>query len=80
MPVTTHPHYPGRATGEIQENTVSGKPIGIFPDLEFQQCRNRNKQGDRIILYTDGVVEARNRDREQFGHERFYKLIREYAG
>jgi len=36
----------------------------------------RLKKGDRIILYTDGVVEAMNAKKEQFGEKRFYDLAK----
>jgi sigma-B regulation protein RsbU (phosphoserine phosphatase) len=35
--------------------------------------------GDRFVMYTDGVVEAMNADKEEFGEERFYKFVRDNA-
>jgi serine phosphatase RsbU (regulator of sigma subunit) len=35
--------------------------------------------GDRIVAFTDGTVEAMNSANQEFGDERFYKLIRELA-
>ncbi len=37
-------------------------------------------QGDLLIAYTDGLTEAMNSEREQFGEERFLESIRRYAG
>ncbi len=36
-------------------------------------------QGDLLIAYTDGLTEAMNPNREQFGEERFLAAIRKYA-
>lgn len=35
--------------------------------------------GDRLVAYTDGVVEAMNERREEFGEERFVELVEKYA-
>jgi sigma-B regulation protein RsbU (phosphoserine phosphatase) len=32
-------------------------------------------QGDRILMFTDGVVEAMNERREEYGEERFYRFV-----
>gem|GEM_PF-752155 len=37
-------------------------------------------QGDLLIAYTDGLTEAMNPNREQYGEERFLAAIRKYAG
>ncbi|HQJ40221.1 MAG TPA: PP2C family protein-serine/threonine phosphatase, partial [Exilispira sp.] len=36
------------------------------------------KPGDILIIYTDGITEARNSDNEFFGEERIAELIRKY--
>jgi sigma-B regulation protein RsbU (phosphoserine phosphatase) len=36
--------------------------------------------GDILLLYTDGITEARNRQAEQFGSERLAALVRENPG
>ncbi len=38
------------------------------------------QQGDKLILYTDGVNEAVNEKREQFGIQRFVDIILESGG
>ena len=35
--------------------------------------------GDRIVLYTDGVVESMNAAQEQLGSQKFYLLVKQYA-
>ena len=44
--------------------------LGVVPDLSFTQHRLDLKAGDRMLLYTDGLDEARNFKDELFGHER----------
>lgn len=40
----------------------------------IEEEKLRLRKGDRIVLYTDGVVEAMNARKEQFGEKRFYNL------
>ncbi|MBE7440252.1 MAG: serine/threonine-protein phosphatase [Spirochaetales bacterium] len=55
----------------------SGRLLGIFPDPQFQFEEIFLESGDRVVLYTDGVVEAHPRDRDTdfFGEERLRNLI-----
>lgn len=43
-------------------------PLGLFePEREFAPAHARLRSGDRLVFYTDGVVECRDRDRRLFG-------------
>ena len=44
-------------------------PVGLFGDATYHTARFTLPQGRCVVLYTDGVVEARNPDRQQFGTE-----------
>jgi len=68
-----------RSADILEEKHVDGKPIGVFPGLTFSNADIEFRPGDRIILYTDGVIEARNGEKEQFGYERFFAIIRRMA-
>ncbi|WP_316364938.1 ATP-binding SpoIIE family protein phosphatase [Candidatus Thiodiazotropha sp. CDECU1] len=62
----------------IKQQIVSKSlPLGIAPDIDFKDDFHhlRVKQGDRVILATDGVTEARNSKGELFGQERFIQAI-----
>ncbi|MEK7450127.1 MAG: SpoIIE family protein phosphatase [Planctomycetota bacterium] len=48
--------------GIVFEKTIKEQLIQLFP-------------GDRFVLYTDGVIEEMNAHQEEFGSERFYKLV-----
>jgi sigma-B regulation protein RsbU (phosphoserine phosphatase) len=47
--------------------TAGGLPLGISPDASYQTSTGRLSPGDRLILFTDGIVEARNRAGKLFG-------------
>jgi len=48
---------------------AGGAALGILPDAQYQQAEERFEPGDVLLLYTDGVFEARWGE-EQFGLER----------
>lgn len=53
-------------------------PFGWSIEKEYPVMETDIVPGDRIILYTDGILEARNGEGELFGEERFHGLIRSY--
>lgn len=44
-----------------------GFPIGLVPDVEFNQIEFTLNRGDRLIMYSDGITECENREGECFG-------------
>ena len=44
-------------------------PIGVMDDLEFDINTLQLENGDSLLLYTDGITESMNPQREQFGDE-----------
>ena len=56
-----------------------GTVVGIQPDLVFEPREIQLESGDTLVLYTDGVTEAFDPDRELFGEERLLEALREVA-
>ncbi|MGE5233523.1 MAG: PP2C family protein-serine/threonine phosphatase [Acidobacteriota bacterium] len=54
----------------VREATARGPVLGRFPEAEFRPAIETLAEGDVALLYTDGVVEARNRRGEAWGEER----------
>ncbi len=53
---------------------AAGLPVGIFPDAEYEPRSVQLEKGERIYLYSDGILEARDPDGEFYGVERFEDL------
>ncbi len=65
-----------RADGRVQPAGRPGTLLGVFPDTELHDTRHLLRAGDSMILYTDGVTEARSHiNRELFGDTRLSELI-----
>ena len=45
--------------------------VGLIPEASYSSCQFRLAPGERILLATDGIVEAENAVEEQFGDNRF---------
>jgi sigma-B regulation protein RsbU (phosphoserine phosphatase) len=56
----------------IEEN---GLVLGVFSSAAYNATKRTLVKGDRLLLYTDGVVEAANAGEEEFGQERLGKLL-----
>lgn len=50
-------------------------PLGTQLDLPVTLCREQLEPGDRLLLYTDGIVEARDGEGHEFGRDRFIEFI-----
>jgi PAS domain S-box-containing protein len=68
-----------RADGRVDEVLARGPLLGVFEDVRFRPSDERLEDGDVLVLYTDGVTEAR-RDREEFGEQRLFDLLARCAG
>jgi len=68
-----------KKTGEIKLLKSSGLFIGVMPDITIKDEILELEDEYRLNLYTDGINEAENYAREQYGHKRIYELMKDYA-
>ncbi len=57
----------------------SGLALGIYPEATFGCGSFELQTQERLLLYTDGVIEAMNRGREEFGEERLELAVQTFA-
>ncbi len=57
----------------------SNIPIGLFSDFKYEMQETVMPSGSTLFLYTDGLTEARNKQRQQFGMERVRQLVARYG-
>jgi sigma-B regulation protein RsbU (phosphoserine phosphatase) len=68
------------STGQIHELAAEGIVLGIFDEIVLEERQIQTAPGDIILLYTDGVTEAMNSDRQQFGPGRLAEVLAAQAG
>jgi sigma-B regulation protein RsbU (phosphoserine phosphatase) len=59
---------------------ATGLPLGLFDDANYDEFRFKMKPGDMFVLFSDGILDARNRRGELFGRGRVEQLIAECVG
>lgn len=52
-----------------------GYPVGMLPDVDYEEHEVQMNKGDRLILYSDGITECTNDDKEPFALERLRELL-----
>jgi serine phosphatase RsbU (regulator of sigma subunit) len=68
-----------RDSGEPRPLTNAAMPFGVDQGVVYSDESLVLGSGDTLILYTDGVTDARNRDRQDYGEERLLETIRHAA-
>ena len=58
-----------RRDGSMRWLETGGAPVGIFPDWSYEEGSVQLRPGDRLLAYTDGVIEAVSPDGEEWGVE-----------
>ncbi len=59
-----------RRNGELHRLTTGGSLFGVTADFSCERASVRLEKGDIILLYTDGIIEARNARGNHFGEDR----------
>jgi len=68
------------AGGTVTELGRPGLPLGIDPDVEYRELEVELLRGSTLVLYTDGVTEARDDHGVQFGEAGLIDVLRRTAG
>jgi sigma-B regulation protein RsbU (phosphoserine phosphatase) len=56
-----------------------GPVIGLGSDKPFSREEKILQYGDKILLYTDGILENRNPADETFGKQRLYEILKKHS-
>ena len=54
---------------------LANVPVGVFDDVVYQEQETRLASGSLLFLYTDGVTESKDIDRQQYGRERLLEAL-----
>ena len=68
---------PKTASAELLSGT--GLPVGMLENPDYKSETIQLEAGDKLVLYSDGIIECENAEEECFGFERWRKLLSETA-
>jgi len=70
-----------KATGQLEAIPSGGTALGMIPDVSklAKEIELPFEVGDVIVLYSDGITEAKSKSGELFGLERLKNSFREYV-
>jgi serine phosphatase RsbU (regulator of sigma subunit) len=68
-----------RSGGAVEMIGEGGFPVGMIPAAAYESLDFDFGPGDRLMIYSDGLIEAEDQAGEQFSEERLRRLVREKA-
>jgi sigma-B regulation protein RsbU (phosphoserine phosphatase) len=63
--------------GKVQEIEENGLMLAAFDFAKYSNATHRLEQGDRLLLYTDGIIEATNAAGKFFGQDSLSDILRQ---
>ncbi len=70
------PYRQGKRGAE--ELRATGMPLGLMPDMQYEQKEVILEPGDSVLFYSDGLVEAHNPHGDMFGFQHLRKLVADH--
>ena len=61
--------------GKIERIEATGLPLGLFPSAEYDEVTYRAHPGDVFVFFSDGIIDATNREGGMFGRGRVEKVV-----
>src|SRR5829696_3606966 len=68
-----------RRGGDCEELRARGMPLGLMPGMTYEEREIELDAGERVLFYSDGLVEAHDPRGEMFGFPRLRELVAEHA-
>jgi sigma-B regulation protein RsbU (phosphoserine phosphatase) len=62
--------------GRVKVLDAVGTPLGLLPEINYEEHVVKAEPGDVFIFLTDGILEARNKEGEEFGYHNLATALR----
>jgi len=74
-----HPLIWKSSVNQLHEVDLPGPGLGIIPKAQFHELSVHVEKGDKMLFFTDGIIEQRNYEGEMFSHERLQDAFVRYC-
>jgi len=64
--------------GDIETVKAEGFPLGMFPDVKYEEFTLSTQPGDSLIFFSDGIADAQNEEGDMFGNERLIAVLQKH--
>ena len=71
--------YLRRSDGDVEELRARGMPLGLMPGMVYEEGEISLAEGNCVLFYSDGLVEAHDPKGEMFGFPRLRELVAEHG-
>jgi sigma-B regulation protein RsbU (phosphoserine phosphatase) len=65
-----------RTQVDVKTIEAEGFPLGLFPDVQYEEFTLSTRPGDILVFFSDGIPDAENALGEMFGTERLTKVLK----
>jgi serine phosphatase RsbU (regulator of sigma subunit) len=69
-----------KTSGAVERLSATATVLGLFDDWECSLAEAKLQPADVLVIYTDGITEAANRNEEEFGEERLLSVLSNSKG
>ena len=73
-------YYRKRTKNILKLDTDTGFFIGIMEEPSFSEKAIKVENGDRLFIYTDGITEIKNENKEEYGEKRLSSFLKKNEG
>ena len=71
--------YHRRRNGDAEELRARGMPLGLMPEMSYEEKETILQAGEAALLYSDGLVEAHGPEGDMFGFPRLQALVAKHG-
>ena len=68
-----------RTDRSMRRLNSGGGILGVFEDWNYEEEHVQLRSGDRLLMYTDGLIEGRNAADEEFGEDRLAAVVSQFG-
>src|SRR5215203_1810729 len=69
--------YLRRSDGDVEELRARGMPLGLMPGMSYEEQGSSLSEGEGVLFYSDGLVEAHDPEGQMFSFPRLRALVSE---